>query len=84
MDSIAEQLEFPIDFKGQEKAESIVKIGNYLAIVTSFFLGLIAQDITVLVYSFLAISLIILLLVLPSWPIYKKNPVKWLKVQYEL
>ena len=44
MDTISEYLEFPIDFKGQEKTEDIVHKSNYLIIPISLIVGWFTQD----------------------------------------
>lgn len=84
MDIISEYLEFPIDFKGQQKAEDIVNYSVYLIILVSLVIGWIKQDLLYTVISFLAQFIVVLAIVLPNWPVYNKNPVNWIQVKYEL
>mmetsp|Transcript_7475 Transcript_7475/g.9272 ORF Transcript_7475/g.9272 Transcript_7475/m.9272 type:complete len:85 (-) Transcript_7475:3632-3886(-) len=84
MDTISEYLEFPIDFKGQEKTEDIVHKSNYLIIPISLIVGWFTQDLFLTVVTFLVQFVIVLLIVLPNWPLYNRNPVSWIQIKYEL
>ena len=84
MDTISEYLEFSIDFKGQEKAEGIVHKSNYLINPISLIIGWLTQDLFLTVVSFLVQFAIVLVIVLPNWPLYNKNPVNWIQIKYEL
>lgn len=88
MDSIATTinslLEFPIDFEGQ-------KVANYLTIrclsvgvVVSLLTGVLSNSIHNLVYTFAASLVVAAVIVVPSWPSYKKHPQSFLKVKYDL
>lgn len=75
-------LEFSIDFKGQEVAESYINYILYSSIPVSFLVGLISQELKYCVYSFGGFIILSLLVVLPNYPFYNKNPVNWLQVKY--
>lgn len=83
MSSLQDILEFPIDFKGQEKANSIAKL-SYLSVPLSFIAGFLSQDIFSVILVFGVVQLLVFVAVLPNWPFYNKNPVNWLKVEYDL
>lgn len=88
MEVIAEKIntfiEFPIDFEGQKKVDRLVFFLVYLAIPISVIVGFVTQNIINLLFAFAATILVTLVVALPSWPHYKKNPVKWLQVKYDL
>lgn len=85
MDSIASQLEFPIDFVGQAKAHSIInKSLFFVAAPLAFLAGFVSGNLLYSVVAFAASITVLLAVVLPSWPAYNKNPVKWLEVKYAL
>lgn len=84
MDALVDQLEFPIDFKGQAKAErysiALVYAGALIALLT----GLITQDLSLLFYTFAGCLVATLCVVVPAYSFYKKNPPQWLQVKYDL
>lgn len=80
MESIGAFLEFPVDFKGQARVEEIVNKYNYLIILTSVITGFISQNLFSIVIIFVIEVIVLLAIVLPNWPIYRKTPVQWLKV----
>lgn len=88
MDQIAAQindlLEFPIDFEGQKKVDRIITLFVPVSAIVSVIAGFLTQSLFLLVVTFALTVLVTLVLVLPPWPQYKQNPVKWLQVKYEL
>lgn len=86
MDALAAQVnalvEFPIDFEGQKKVDRIVFFAIYAAIPISVLAGAVTQNIVNLLVAFAACVIVTLVVVLPAWPQYKKNPVEWLQVKY--
>lgn len=85
MDSVAAQLEFPIDFAGQAKVNSIIsKCLFFVVAPVSFLAGFVSGNLLYSVATFVASIAVVLVAVLPSWPAYNKNPVKWLEVKYDL
>ena len=46
--------------------------------IIAFFVGFMAQDITLTLYIGLAGTLVTFLAVVPPWPFYNKNPEDWL------
>lgn len=84
MEGIGAFLEFPVDFEGQARVEEVINKYNYLIIVTSVITGLVTQNLFSIVIVFGIEVIVLLAIVLPNWPIYRKKPVEWLKIQYEL
>jgi signal peptidase complex subunit 1 len=83
MEALVDQLEFPIDFKGQAKAERLSTILVYSGVVIALLAGLITQNLTILFYVFFSCLVATLAVVVPAYPFYKKNPPQWLKVKYD-
>ncbi|KAK4179761.1 putative signal peptidase complex subunit 1 [Triangularia setosa] len=69
-----------IDFEGQKLVELLVNISLSLVGAIAFLVGYFLQDIKLAVYIGLAGTAATFLLTVPPWPIYNKNPVKWLPV----
>jgi len=82
MDEILDQLrdvvDAPIDFQGQKLAALI----NYTLLTTfgfvSFLAGFITENVYYSLYVGLALTVLTMLVVVPPWPFYNKNPVAWL------
>lgn len=81
---INELLEFPIDFEGQKKVDRIISLFVPVSAVVSVTVGFITQSLFSLLVTFALAVLVTSVLVLPAWPQYKKNPVQWLQVKYDL
>lgn len=76
-------IEFPITIPNQAKVESIIHVSMISSIFISLFLGVITNNLLVLVASFTIQFIITLLLVLPNWSIYKQQPqLQWLQVKF--
>lgn len=88
MDQLASQInalvEFPIDFEGQKKVDSLIFYTVHAAIPVSVAVGFLTQDLVKLLLAFAACILVTFALVLPAWPSYNQNPVLWLQVKYDL
>ncbi len=78
MDLIQPYLEANIDFKGQKLAESYYTLILSVGAILSFIIGFIKQDLKITFYSFGFFILLTLIVVLPPYKIYKKNPITWL------
>lgn len=84
MDGLADQFEFPIDFKGQEKADKLAIILVYSSVVIALLAGLLTQNLTILFGVYAGSLIVTLAIVVPPYPFYKQNPPQWLQVKYEL
>ncbi|EAU30589.1 conserved hypothetical protein [Aspergillus terreus NIH2624] len=66
------------DFHGQRIAELLSTALLIISGVVAFFVGYIYQDIHLTLWVGLGGTLITGLAVIPPWPMYNKNPEKWL------
>ncbi|CEH13860.1 Signal peptidase subunit [Ceraceosorus bombacis] len=67
-----------IPFQGQRLADRIMQELLVLAAVISFAAGYLLESLSVLMYIYGISTLLAITLVVPAWPMYKKNPVRWL------
>ncbi|KNE01214.2 hypothetical protein QG37_02104 [Candidozyma auris] len=88
MDQIAAQIndlfEFPIDFEGQKKVDHIINLYVFVSALLSVLVGFVTQNLFLLLVTFASVLVVTSIIVLPAWPQYKKNPVQWLQVKYDL
>ncbi|PWI68564.1 hypothetical protein PCL_01653 [Purpureocillium lilacinum] len=66
------------DFEGQRRAEGYATLLLALSALVAFNVGYLYQDIQKAVYIGLGGTALTFLAVVPPWPVYNKNPVKWL------
>jgi len=82
MDQLTAELkdvvEGKIDFEGQKLAEQMQKIVGVVATVIAFLIGFVTQSLFLCMSVFGGIIAILLVVVVPPWPIFKQHPVKWL------
>ncbi|KAI9007938.1 microsomal signal peptidase [Phycomyces nitens] len=76
--SIAELLECSIDFEGQRLADTITHVALIVSAVVSLIAGYSLQSLQLSVCIFLIGLGATLILVLPPWPMYNRNPQVWL------
>ncbi|XP_034962047.2 signal peptidase complex subunit 1 [Zootoca vivipara] len=70
-----------MDYKGQKLAEQIFQGIILFSAVIGFIYGYITEQFGWTVYIVMAGFALSCLLTLPPWPIYRRNPLKWLPVQ---
>ncbi|XP_068550833.1 signal peptidase complex subunit 1 [Anas acuta] len=70
-----------MDYKGQKLAEQIFQGIILVSAVIGFVYGFITEQFGWTVYIFMAGVALSCLLTLPPWPMYRRNPLKWLPVQ---
>uniref|UniRef100_A0A8C5WUJ9 Signal peptidase complex subunit 1 n=1 Tax=Laticauda laticaudata TaxID=8630 RepID=A0A8C5WUJ9_LATLA len=70
-----------MDYKGQKLAEQIFQGIILFSAVVGFIYGYITEQFGWTVYIVMAGFAVSCLLTLPPWPIYRRNPLKWLPVQ---
>ncbi|TBU10808.1 microsomal signal peptidase Spc12 [Hamiltosporidium tvaerminnensis] len=62
-----------IDYKGQELAKKIMMIVYILGYTMSLIAGYTLGDLKYVLYGGIATVILVVLLVVPSWPFYRKN-----------
>ncbi|KAF1554723.1 Signal peptidase complex subunit 1, partial [Eudyptula minor] len=72
---------FPQDYKGQKLAEQIFQGIIFVSAIIGFIYGYITEQFGWTVYIVMAGFALSCLLTLPPWPMYRRNPLKWLPVQ---
>ncbi|KAL5373927.1 hypothetical protein DPSP01_012322 [Paraphaeosphaeria sporulosa] len=78
LEQVRDAMEGQIDFEGQRLAELLTNVLLGAVGIFAFFIGFMAQDITLTLYIGLAGTLVTFLAVVPPWPFYNKNPEGWL------
>ncbi|XP_060095940.1 signal peptidase complex subunit 1 [Heteronotia binoei] len=81
MFSIFRSIPTQMDYKGQKLAEQIFQGIILVSAVIGFIYGYITEQFGWTVYIVMAGFALSCLLTLPPWPIYRRNPLKWLPVQ---
>ncbi|KAG8958063.1 hypothetical protein FRC00_003087 [Tulasnella sp. 408] len=77
-EKIRSLLEGTIDFKGQQRVESLIHYWLIFTTALSFIVGLAIQDISYTFKIFFGSSGLLALVVVPPWPYLSQNPVTWL------
>ncbi|KAL2271705.1 hypothetical protein VTJ83DRAFT_1076 [Remersonia thermophila] len=80
LDQIRDVFEGQIDFEGQKLVELLINVALSVVGAIAFLVGYVLQDIKLAVYIGLIGTALVFVLVIPPWPFYNKNPVKWLPV----
>ncbi|KAM4021683.1 signal peptidase complex subunit 1 [Anomaloglossus baeobatrachus] len=70
-----------MDYKGQKLAEQIFQGIILFSAVIGFIYGYVIEQFGWTVYIVIAGFAVSCLLTLPPWPVYRRNPLKWLPVQ---
>ncbi|KHN97679.1 Microsomal signal peptidase 12kDa subunit [Metarhizium album ARSEF 1941] len=78
VDKVRDVVEGQIDFDGQRRAEGVATLLLALSALLAFNIGYLYQDIQKAMYTGLGGTALTFILVVPPWPFYNKNPVKWL------
>ncbi|CAN8096882.1 unnamed protein product [Discula destructiva] len=81
LDQIRELAEGQIDFEGQKLSETLSTALLSVVGLISFVVGYILQDIKLSLFIALGGTALTFLVVVPAWPFFNKNPVKWLPVR---
>lgn len=84
LDTVRVTLEGQIDFEGQRLADLLTTILLTAAGVVAFVLGIYWHDIYTSLFTGLVGTALAFLVVVPPWPFFKQNPVKWLPSQASL
>lgn len=73
--NLARKADPPIDYIGQYLASRIIHTTLLLTVLVSLVTGHIYKDILVVAYVYFLGSFLVLALVVPAWPIFRRNPV---------
>jgi len=78
LDPIRDVLEGQIDFKGQQLAEFLFTALLSTVGVIAFIAGFYTKNVYNCLWVGLAGTALTFVVVVPAWPFYNKNPVRWL------
>ncbi|KAJ9478094.1 Signal peptidase complex subunit SPC1 [Pseudozyma hubeiensis] len=78
MESIQKIIDGRIDFQGQRLTDRIMQEGLVLGAVVAFLLGYFTQNMQLCMLTFAFSTLVVALVTVPPWPMYKKHHVEWL------
>ncbi|KAG3251602.1 hypothetical protein PI124_g3783 [Phytophthora idaei] len=67
-----------VDYKGQARAETLLVVCFMVICTPAWIYGYFQQDFSYPFQAWVAATVLSALLVLPNWPIYNRNPIKWL------
>ncbi|CAH8495466.1 unnamed protein product [Heterobilharzia americana] len=73
----AEKHNMYMDYMGQKKAEKIMNIIMTTFLIIAFPVGYYKQQMSISVFILLVGCLLSAIVVLPPWPCYHRNPIKW-------
>ncbi|KAF9444325.1 hypothetical protein P691DRAFT_763508 [Macrolepiota fuliginosa MF-IS2] len=71
-------LEGKIDFVGQQRVEEVARVVLISTTALSFIVGFAMQSLAVTFGIFGAVTAVLLLAVVPPWPMFRQHPVRWL------
>jgi len=80
LDQVRDFVDGQIDFEGQKLAENLANIALTIVGAIAFLVGYFLQDIKLAVWVGLGGTALTFLVIVPAWPFFNKNPVKWLPV----
>lgn len=72
-----------VDFKGQQLSEQIFQVVIIASTVVGFIYGYVEQSFDLTFKSWAAGLVISMLLCVPDWPMYRRNPIEWHEADYE-
>ncbi|KAJ6516855.1 microsomal signal peptidase [Mycena vitilis] len=82
MSSFLQELtEGKIDFVGQQQVELISRVWLIGSTILSFILGFALQNMQLTFGIFGVSTLLLVLAVVPPWPIFNRHPTQWLPVR---
>lgn len=80
---LSNKIDPPIDYTGQFLSEKCLYTIFILGYTLSFVSGLLFNDLIYTLYGSVATFVVALLVIVPSWPFLRKNPVKFVEVEKE-
>ena len=67
-----------MDWQGQKLAEEIMQWGVLAAAIVAFLFGYFTSSFQIMLIVYGILTLIVLILVVPDWGFFNKNPLQWL------
>jgi len=80
LEKVRDVVDGQIDFEGQRFAENLATALMSIVGGIAFIVGYFLQDIKLALQIGLAGAVLTALVVVPPWPFFNKNPVKWIPV----
>jgi len=80
LEQVRDVVDGQIDFEGQKLAELIANVALSVSGIIAFLVGFYLQDIKLAVWIALGGTILTFVVVVPPWPFFNRNPVKWLPV----
>ncbi|KAK1835232.1 putative microsomal signal peptidase 12kda subunit [Podospora conica] len=80
LEQVRDVVDGQIDFEGQKLVEQINNVALTAVGVIAFLVGYLLQDIKLALWIALGGTALIFVVAVPPWPIYNRNPVKWLPI----
>ncbi|KAI9864592.1 MAG: hypothetical protein M1813_003081 [Trichoglossum hirsutum] len=74
-------LDGQIDFEGQRLADFLTTTLLFVSGALAFVVGIVMQEIYLTTYIGLGGAALTFLIVLPPWPFFNQNPIRWLPPQ---
>lgn len=84
LQDIQRKLIFPIDFPSQQKTESFQQLSLTIGAVIACILGFAQQSLYVLLVTYGISCVVTLLCVLPAYPWYNKQKLRWAQPKIEI
>eukprot|EP01054_Gregarina_sp_Poly1_P008016 Gregarina_sp_Poly_1__8015@NODE_45_length_17866_cov_75_803753_g39_i0_p13_GENE_NODE_45_length_17866_cov_75_803753_g39_i0NODE_45_length_17866_cov_75_803753_g39_i0_p13_ORF_typecomplete_len109_score17_82SPC12/PF06645_13/3_2e18DUF973/PF06157_11/0_03TraG_N/PF07916_11/0_047DUF4335/PF14233_6/0_11DUF2207/PF09972_9/0_057PTPS_related/PF10131_9/0_13Wzy_C/PF04932_15/0_18DUF983/PF06170_12/0_19SLATT_3/PF18184_1/0_27Trp_oprn_chp/PF09534_10/0_46_NODE_45_length_17866_cov_75_803753_g39_i01626316589 len=66
-----------MDFEGQDLAANIMWNGMAIAVVAAIILGSVTRRFEIMVHVVTVAAIVVGVLIIPSWPMYRKNLLRW-------
>ncbi|PSR74582.1 hypothetical protein PHLCEN_2v9759 [Hermanssonia centrifuga] len=80
-ESVQRLVEGKIDFEGQKRVDQITRVALVAITIVSFLVGFALQSLRATFGTFGSSTILLILVVVPQWPIYNHHPVTWLPVK---
>lgn len=77
--NILNKIDPPIDYHGQELAKKLFYLIIYLGYAISLAVGIVLSDLKYTLYFGVLTLILSVLVVVPAWGIYRKNPLRFVK-----
>ncbi|KAF9762638.1 Signal peptidase complex subunit 1 [Nosema granulosis] len=81
--NILNKIDPPIDYHGQELSKKLFYLIIYLGYAISLVIGIVLSDLKYTLYAGILTVILSFIIVVPSWSMYRKNPLKFTKEKEE-
>lgn len=79
LDCLFKKVDPPIDYVGQELASKLLTMIFIIGYALAISIGYILDDLKYALFITIATTVIAFLFVVPAWPFYRRNPVKFVE-----